>query len=419
MTPRAILIWSVVFTGCGPSASDTAVPVVETEWSYTVVDSDQADCYSATGTMDCPSVGEDFDGQDAQYLRYTPSYDSDGEIVVDNMTGLVWQWEQIDDVVYSDAESYCEDLELGGISSWRVPTVKEAYSLILFDGVTGSGELTSSSAPDDAVPYIDNDAFDFTYGTPRYIDVQFITSNIYVGDGYGSNDGTVAGEECFFGTNLADGRIKCYPTNEMGSYQLRCVTGNEDYGLNDLEDLGDGTIADNATGLQWMASDSGGLGAGSEGDGTLDWGEALAHCEDLDSAGYTDWRLPDAKELQSIVDYRRSPDTTDSAAIDALFDATVITGEDGYDNYGFYWTGTTHLDGIDLGAAGVYVSFGEGLGYMSMTPDEPENYLDVHGAGAQRSDPKSGDRDDYPQTFGPQGDVLRVYNMARCVRDLE
>lgn len=44
--------------------------------------------------------------------------------------------------------------------------------------------------------------------------------------------------------------------------------------------------------------------------------------------------------------------------------------------------------------------------------------MDVHGAGAQRSDPKSGNKENYPQYFGPQGDVRYVYNYVRCVRDI-
>ncbi|MDD4357967.1 MAG: hypothetical protein PHN98_12045, partial [Smithellaceae bacterium] len=33
-----------------------------------------------------------------------------------------------------------------------------------------------------------------------------------------------------------------------------------------------------------------------------------------------------------------------------------------------------------------------------------------------RSDPKSGDPSKYSQGRGPQGDVVRIYNFARCVR---
>jgi len=45
--------------------------------------------------------------------------------------------------------------------------------------------------------------------------------------------------------------------------------------------------------------------------------------------GFEDWRLPNVKELQSIVDYTRSPSTTGSAAIDPVFNAPVITDEAG------------------------------------------------------------------------------------------
>ena len=43
-------------------------------------------------------------------------------------------------------------------------------------------------------------------------------------------------------------------------------------------------------------------------------------------------------------------------------------------------------------------------------------WIDVHGAGAQRSDPKEGDPGDYPEGNGPQGDAIRIYNYVRCVR---
>jgi hypothetical protein len=42
---------------------------------------------------------------------------------------------------------------------------------------------------------------------------------------------------------------------------------------------------------------------------------------------------------------------------------------------------------------------------------------DVHGAGAQRSDPKTGDPADYLGGVGPQGDAKRIYNFVRLVHD--
>ncbi|MBN1433943.1 DUF1566 domain-containing protein [Candidatus Fermentibacterales bacterium] len=189
---------------------------------------------------------------------------------------------------------------------------------------------------------------------------------------------------------------------------VRC----EAYGENQFLDNGNGTVTDLATGLMWQQTDDG-VGR--------DWLEALAYAEDLVLGGHDDWRLPNAHELQSIVDYGRSMQSTDSPAIDPVFDCTGILDEGGDPNYGFYWTGTSHqstMPGQD-GTFAVYVSFGEALGWM-MTPDSTSWVLyDVHGAGAQRSDPKCGDPAQYPHGHGPQGDVVRIYNFVRCVRDTD
>jgi hypothetical protein len=44
--------------------------------------------------------------------------------------------------------------------------------------------------------------------------------------------------------------------------------------------------------------------------------------------------------------------------------------------------------------------------------------MDVHGAGALRSDPKTARPDAFPEGFGPQGDHIRGHNPVLCVRDL-
>jgi hypothetical protein len=45
------------------------------------------------------------------------------------------------------------------------------------------------------------------------------------------------------------------------------------------------------------------------------------------------------KELQSIVDYSRSPDSTGSAAINSIFNITQITNEAGQVDYPCFWSG--------------------------------------------------------------------------------
>ena len=111
------------------------------------------------------------------------------------------------------------------------------------------------------------------------------------------------GDETDFGVNFADGRIKGYGLSLHGSdktFFIMYVRGDTDYGVNDFVDNGDGTITDSATGLMWLQDDSGAFGAGSYGDGSLNWQQALDWCEDKSYAGYSDWRLPDIKELATL-----------------------------------------------------------------------------------------------------------------------
>ena len=399
-------------------SNDTAVLDV----SYAIVDTGQTTCYDNSSAISDPAEGEAFFGQDAQFAGNAPSYIAsvDGLTVYDNVTGLTWtqspDWtgdghiDSGDKFVYSDFLTYIDTLNAqnyGGYSDWRAPTIKELYSLIDFRGTDPIVESINSTG---LTPFIDTDYFDFGYGDvaagERIIDAQFWSSTEYVST-------TMGGVATTFGVNFADGRIKGYGRNgpmgeEMDQYAL-FVRGNSDYGVNDFADNGDATITDNATGLMWSQDDSG-VG--------MNWADALAWVQqknDENYLGYSDWRLPNAKELQSIVDYSRSPDTTGSAAIDPLFQCTAITNEAGQTDYGFYWTGTTHLRVGDNAGAAAYVSFGRGLGSL-----DGVSVIDVHGAGCQRSDPKDGDASDYPSWGnGPQGDVRRVFNFVRLVRDAD
>ena len=114
------------------------------------------------------------------------------------------------------------------------------------------------------------------------------------------------------------------------------------------------------------------------------------------------------------MDYNRSPSATNSAAIDSVFKVSEILDPDGNPgHFPYYWTSTTHQDGPNPASQAVYIAFGKALGKMNGT------LMDVHGAGAQRSDPKSGSESDYPKYHGPQGDVQMVYNHCRCVREIE
>jgi len=382
------------------STEPEPVSSVQANLIYPIVDTDQVFCYDDRSSISCPSEGTSFYGQDAQYTGEAPRYQDNGDgTVSDLVTGLMWQADPGEKMSYDQAVGGAPSLSLAGYSDWRLPTIKELYSLIQFDGKDVSGPNSTN-----LIPFIDTNYFEFEYGNEsageRMIDSQWATSSVYTGN-------VMNGQQAMFGVNFADGRIKGYGTGGLPGRAAKTffviyVRGNTSYGVNNYVDNGNGTVTDYATGLTWTQNDSG------QG---LDWEGALNYCESLDYGGISDWRLPNAKELHSNVDYSRSPDATNSAAIDPIFNISTITNEAGQLDYPAFWTSTTHVSSNGRSGTANYIAFGRGLGYMN------GQWMDVHGAGAQRSEEKSGDPSRYPTGHGPQGDAVRIYNHSRCVTD--
>lgn len=395
-----------------------AASVAFAEAPFPIPDTMQSTCFDATQAIDCAAAGAAFYGQDAQIDGTQPSYTDNGDgTVTDNVTGLMWaQTPDMngdgvilaeDKMSFEEALAGAEDFALGGYDDWRVPTIKEMYSLMNFVGVDPSGYESEDTSG--LIPFIDRDYFDFAYGDTdageRIIDSQMVSTTLYVSGTNATNDATL------FGVNFADGRIKGYGLTLHGqpkTFFVMYVRGDTGYGVNDYTDNGDGTVTDASTGLMWAQADNG---------EAISWEAALAHAQTANAEsylGYNDWRLPNIKELQGIVDYTRSPDTTESPAIDPVFESTMITNEADQDDYGWIWSSTTHSNWTDEpGSAGAYIAFGRAMGYFDGV------WTDVHGAGSQRSDPKLGDPADFPEGNGPQGDAQRIYNFVRLLRDVE
>ncbi len=378
-------------------------------YTYAIVDTGQGTCYNSNGDkIDCPAEGEAFYGQDAQYSGNEFSFTDNGDgTITDNNTGLIWQ-KTPDDGTFSwdEAGEYCEDLELAGYDDWRLPTAKELFSLTNFE-------------PEEGKPVLDTDYFDFpailenpggglgegpqggapqensTTGEDTNTDMpapppvdeevggiqkeqgQFWSSNFYyVGLTHGS-------AETAFGVNHVTGHIKGYPAGGGMGKRVRAVRGSV-YGENEFVDNEDGTISDLSTGLMWMQDDY------SEG---IEWEEALAYCEDLEFSGYDDWKLPNVKELQSIVDY---------SGVYPAIDPTYFnsTKEEDEDYFTWLWTSTSADETV---GAAWYVAFGKGVGLDG---------LDSHGAGAVR------DRQKYAESiYTEEGDTF--LNSLRAVRVID
>ena len=89
---------------------------------------------------------------------------------------------------------------------------------------------------------------------------------------------------------------------------------------------------DNVTGQMWVTNPNDLSGGQYVSSGTYTWEQAIAKCEGLTYAGYNDWRLPNIKELQSIVDYNRQ-----SPSINITYFLNTQNS--------VYWSSTTYVPG--------------------------------------------------------------------------
>jgi len=107
-------------------AAHPSVSAVE----YQLPDTGQDKCYDDSKEIPCPSAGQDYYGQDAQYQVYQPSFQDNGDgTVMDLNTGLMWQ-QGDDENDWQASVDYCDALDLAGYQDWRIPTIGELETLV-------------------------------------------------------------------------------------------------------------------------------------------------------------------------------------------------------------------------------------------------------------------------------------------------
>ena len=119
--------------------------------------------------------------------------------------------------------------------------------------------------------------------------------------------------------------IDCSGTGRDGDLQKGVAWSNPRF-----TDNADGTVKDNLTGIIWTKD--------VNLVGRLEWQQSLDYVIDMNSGihenfGYTDWRLPNVRELESLLDY--------GEMYPALPPGHPFINLS--DSYGWYWSSTENL----------------------------------------------------------------------------
>ncbi|MCX6857017.1 MAG: DUF1566 domain-containing protein, partial [Verrucomicrobia bacterium] len=245
-------------------------------------------------------------GEDSDYTRNAPSFTDNGNgTVTDNNTGLMWQKTDSGEMTWDTARTTgATSLNLAGYTDWRLPTAQEALCIL-------NHERNPALDP----TYFVNNAS----GIPGY----FWTSDLFYGDNtkvWCTNTGGGLGPHNKTATISAGGTARHHSRYVRGQ---KPTTGHHYINNND------GTVTDLDTGLMWTQAPS----------VAQSWSSALTYAEGLTTAGFSDWRLPNIKELQSLQDIPRataSGSTTNPCINRVLFPAATANA---------YWSSTSVKSG--------------------------------------------------------------------------
>jgi hypothetical protein len=251
-------------------------------------------------------------------------------IVTDPVTGLVWQGclaGQNGDtcsegarsaLTYAEAVAYCASLAWGGFDDWVLPDIFALQSM---------------------VDYASSPAYDQTaFPGPMPQEVWSSTTSI---------DGAESLRVVF--TSGATGS-----TAQSFPRSARCVrrpTAPAPLAAprfeRDLGVSGEPVVTDHATGLTWLGCQAGVNGNGCQGGSgvILAYADAEAYCSDLVFGGSSDWRLPNIRELVSVISFAQGAVAFEP--MDPNFPyVTVLRSSTPRAGYSGHWMVTYH--GVEL-----------------------------------------------------------------------
>lgn len=281
--------------------------------------------------------------------------DNEDGTVTDNLTGLVWIQapQSLLGNTYSTnwngAIDFCFNLNYAGHSDWRAPSRREQMSLVNYeDPRLGPSEGHLFYLIDTNLNHLG-----WSGTTPASNPDSATTVGVFTG---------VAGS--IRKSSLYD--FVVWPVRSQGSPKAPCpvpktgqTSGYRSGDNGDLQpgaawpdprfvDNGDGTVIDNLTGLEWIRSPH--LLSGNT--GPMEWNNAIDFCNDLNYSARSDWRLPNIREIESLLNYG-SGSWGDEPYEWLNSNETPFVGvkDDAY------WSSTPYFTSVDA-AWGIYMTHG-------------------------------------------------------------
>lgn len=219
-------------------------------------------------------------GEDHDYNLYAPFYLKNGNgTITDTNTTLMWQQKDGGEMTFEKAQAYVDTLTLGGYTDWRLPSPIEAFSIL-------NMQYTN--------PAIDTSVFTYTLAEYWWTGIKDNKDSQKV---WVTNAGGGIGNHPKIETISAGGNKRMH-VRAVRDTKLPISFVNHFATINST------VVHDSITGLEWtnaLATDS------------MTWEDALIFAESSTAATFSDWRLPNIKELQSLTN-ATIPGTTISTA---------------------------------------------------------------------------------------------------------
>lgn len=263
----------------------------------------------ATGQTTQYVAGDDGTYKQGTIRSFTRNADTPGEeYVTDNVTGLVWQ----DDTAHKDnpvdfttaSGTTCQALNTasyGGFDDWRMPTIKEMATLI--------------------------DASSTTVFSSTFVNLPSPVANW--------SSTLMDSDNSMVWVVEFDGNIRTAPATN--SLSVRCVRGDS-YPASSFVRSSD-IVTDQTTNLMWQDN--------SAVSTSRDTWMNPSTCDILNLGGYTDWRIPNRNELESLINRSKT------VGIDTNIFNNCPSGE--------YWSSTTIANNTTNSAW--VAALGQAMGY--------------------------------------------------------